>query len=250
MTFSHHTRGAMAQVLSAVSDHAWRDFVYKHLGLIKSRMPRPRVLLADAPPEVLHAMLVELVARNSVLRAAAPAKDVFDRGVADLQRWALHDGWVVEGEVLVRVTPMAEAVTGVSDKLVLELAVSGLDDDNAIRTAIDGSSRSFVSEPPDLNGSITKARIALETVGRRAAAQIAAKRNAAYPEDSWGKALQFLKAQDVIERQEEEILTKVYTFISQAAHFPKGLTEEEWARLSRTFALSSTYFLLQKYMVA
>ena len=101
--------------------------------------------------------------------------------------------------------------------------------------------------PPDYNGSTTKVRIALETVARRAAAAVARKKGGGYPNDSWGKALQFLRSDGVIEAGEEEILARVYTFISPGAHVPKGVTAEEWARLARTFGLSSAYFLLRKY---
>jgi hypothetical protein len=90
-------------------------------------------------------------------------------------------------------------------------------------------------------------RIAFETVARRAAAVIEARKSGNYPDYPWGKALQLLRADGVIEPQEEEILARVYTFISPGAHVPRGVTAEEWARLARTFGLSSAYFLLRKY---
>ena len=125
--------------------------------------------------------------------------------------------------------------------------MSGLDEDSAIEKAVEDSSKNFVAEPPDFNGSTTNVRIALETVARRAARTTAKKLGGGYPEDSWGKALQFLRSSGVIELSEEEILARVYSFISPGAHVPKGVTAEEWARLARTFGLSSAYFLLKKY---
>jgi hypothetical protein len=83
-------------------------------------------------------------------------------------------------------------------------------------------------------------------VARRAAKLLAVSKGATYPEDSWGRALALLKAQAVIEQAEEEILARVYTFASPGAHVPKGVTAEEWARLARTFSVSSAYFLLRK----
>jgi hypothetical protein len=44
------------------------------------------------------------------------------------------------------------------------------------------------------------------------------------------------------------MLARVYTFISPGAHIPKGITEEEWARLSRTFALGACFFVLKKHL--
>jgi hypothetical protein len=250
MIFSHQTRGAMAQVLAVLSEDAARTFVYKHIGMIASKMPPLRAVVASAPADVVRSMLVELLTNNKMLRSAAPKKFVFDAAIGELERWVLLDGWVVERNALVRVTPMAEEVTGVLDKLIDDLATSGFDHDAAIRTALDDSSKSFVAQPPDFNGSITKVRIALETVAHRAAVRVAAARRIDYSKHSWGKALQFLKLQGVLEQEEEEVLARVYTFISPGAHVPKGMTDEEWARLARTFAVSSTYFLLRKCVAA
>lgn len=248
MIFSHQTRGAIVQVLSAVSTTAAETFLYKHLGEfgIVSYLP----VVASAPPAALKAMLAELLANNKILYKEAPVKHVFLSGVEDLKRWALHDGWTVEEGRLVRLTPVAEETTGIRDRFLQDIQMSGLDDDSAIRVAVENSSKDFVAEPPDFNGATTKVRIALETMARRAAKAIATRKGDGYPEDSWGKALQFLRTAEVIEPQEEEILAKVYTFISPGAHVPKGITAEEWARLARTFGLSSAYFLLRKYVAS
>jgi len=218
MIFSHQTRGAITQVLSTISTAGAETFLYKHLGVsqVSSFLP----VLASAPPEALKAMLTELLANNKILYATAPVKHVFKSGVEELKRWAFHDGWIVENGTLVRVTPAAEEATGIRDKFLQDIATNGLDVDGAIKTAVENSSKDFVAEPPDFNGSTTKVRIALETVARRAAAAIAAKKGGGYPDDSWGKALQFLRSAGVIELQEEEILARVYTFISRNSLVP------------------------------
>lgn len=250
MEISHQIRGTMAQVLAASSNDAARTFIYKHLGITDSGLHTLREILEVTTADAIQPMLVELLAANKVLRAAAPIKHVFDDAVNELGRWALHDGWTIEGTVLIRVAPLAEEVTGIRDKLTEDLATSGLDEDGAIRAALEGSSKDFVALPPDFNGSITKTRIALETVARRAAERVAGAMDVVYPENSWGKALAFLKAQAVIEKTEEDILARVYTFTSPGAHIPKGITAEEWARLARTFSVSSAYFLLRKITAA
>jgi len=245
MIFSHQTRGAIVQVLSAISAAAAETFLYKHLGELGIVAHLP--VVATAAPDVLKAMLAELLINNKILYKEAPVKHVFLSGIEELRRWALHDGWTVEEDRLVRLTPVAEEATGIRDKFLQDIAMSGLDSDSAIRIVVENSSKDFVADPPDYNGSATKVRIALETVARRAAKSVSKRKGTAYPEDSWGKALYFLRAVGVIEPQEEEILARVYTFISPGAHVPKGITEEEWARLARTFGLSSAYFLLRKY---
>ena len=246
MIFSHQTRGAIVQVLSAISTETAETFLYKHLDELQA--PSFLRVVAFAPPEALKAMLTELIASNKILYKSAPVKHVFNSCVEDLERWALHDGWIVENGTLVRVTPAAEEATGIRDKFLQDIQSSGLDKDGAIKTAVEDSSNHFVAETPDFNASTTKVRIALETVARRAATVIAKTKGGSYPKDSWGKALEFLRIDGVIERPEEEILARVYTFISPGAHIPKGVTAEEWARLARTFGLSSAYFLLQKYV--
>ena len=245
--FSHQTRGAIAQILTFISADAAKTFLYKHLGVSNVSF---LAALDDAPDDALRAMATELLENNAFLRAAAPIKYVFESGVDDLERWVLHDGWIVEKGALLRVMPAAEEITGVRDKLIEDLNASGLDDDGDIKQLIENSSKDFVAQPPDFNGSITKVRIALETVARRAAKEFATKHGKSYPEDSWGRALQLLRSEAVIEQHEEEILARVYTFTSPGAHVPKGVTEEEWARLARTFSLSSTYFFLQRYTAA
>ena len=249
MIFSAQTRGTIAQVLLTLSTAGAETFLYKHLGL--SQMSSlPSIALASASPEAVKAMVIELVSNNKLLYATAPVKNVFKSGIEELERWVLHDGWVVENGTLVRVTPATEEATGIRDKFLQDIAASGLDKDGAIKTALEKSSKDFAAEPPDFNGSTTNVRIAFETVARRAAAAIAKKKGGGYPDDSWGKALQFLHSAGVVELQEEEILTRVYTFISPGAHVPRGVTTEEWARLARTFGLSFAYFLLRKYLAA
>jgi len=248
MVFSHQTRGAIAQILTAVSTEGSETFLYKHLGI--SNVLSLVSALANASDNELRAMATELIVNNPLIRATAPVKWVFEAGVTDLERWVFHDGWIVEEGGLVRLTPAAEEITGVRDKLIEDLASSGIDSDGSIREALENSSKDFNAQPPDFNGSITKVRITLESIARRAAQSLAAKQQHVYEQDSWGKALQLLRSLGAIEQNEEDILARIYTFISPGTHVPKGVTEEEWARLARTFGLSSAYFLLHKYMAA
>jgi len=166
MIFGHQTRGAIVQVLSTISAVAAEAFLYKHLGV--SEVPSFLPLLVSAPPEALKTMLTELLANNKILYGAAPVKHAFKTGIEEHERWALHDGWVVETGILVRVTPAAEEATGIRDKFLQDIQTSGLDADGAIEILVEDSSKDFVAVPPDFNGSITKIRIALETLARRA----------------------------------------------------------------------------------
>ena len=101
---------------------------------------------------------------------------------------------------------------------------------------------------PDFNGATTKARIVLETVARRSAKNVAAARNKPLSRDAWGAALEFLRHEEIITKAEEEALAKVYTLISSGAHVPSGLTDQQWALLARSFAVSGAYFLLHRHL--
>lgn len=161
-------------------------------------------------------------------------------------------GWSIdESGRLVPVDAAVEEATGVRDLLADELVASGLDGDNALRGALNDAAQAFRSTPPDFNESTTKVRIVLETIARRVGPAIANRQGVAPPADTWGAALAFLRTTAMlISVQEEQTVASMYTLISPGAHRPTGLTDEEWARLARTFALSAAYFLLRKYRTA
>jgi hypothetical protein len=206
--------------------------------------------LENAEDDAIGALVGELVREASAVRAYAPRKYVFDGAWREFERWLRHDGWVIEEGTLVKLSPEAEEATGVRNRLIEELQASDLDQDGAITKCLEDAASAFVADPPDFNGSVTNVRIALETTARRAAGNLAASSKGSYSKDSWGKALEFLRKVGVLDSDEEQTIARVYTFISPGAHVPAGVTEEEWARLARTFGLGSCYFLLKKYVAA
>jgi len=254
MTFSRQTIASVAQLLGSLSRDPARILIYKHLGVYWNEFTADKDeflrVLKTAQSDSVNSLVSEIIREKGAVRADAPTKHVFDGRWREIERWLLHDGWVIEDGQLVRLTPGAEEATGIRDKLLEELGSSDLDNDGAIRKCIEDSAKSFMKEPPDYNDSTTKVRIALETIARRAATKLAAAKSVAYPEDKWGKALECLKIAGVLEPNEEEIMARVYTFISPGAHVPAGITDEEWARLARTFGLSSSYFIFKKYQAA
>jgi hypothetical protein len=226
--------------------------IYKHLGLRPQDLS-PGVLgyieaLEGADPAAANELLKEMVREAWAIRSGAPTKYVFDGHWRELERWLLHDGWLIEDGQLVRVGPAAEEATGIRDALIDELAASPVDQDGGIRSRIEDSGQAFVREPPDFNASVTNVRIALEATARRAALFRSQHGGASYPSDTWGTALAYLQNAGVLNVDEEQVLARVYAFISPGAHVPTGITEEEWARLARTFGLGSAYFVLKKHM--
>ncbi len=254
MLFGRQTIGSIAQVFTALSVDTVDVLFYKHFGFrtdhYGSSVGGYLQVLESVDDDSLRALLGELVRETPAIRVSADTMFVFDAAWRELERWLLHDGWTIESGQLVRLTPAAEEVTGVRDSLLEELQSSTLDRDGAITSCIEDAAKMFVADPPDYNSSITKVRIALETAARRSAATLAAAGKGSYSNDSWGKALEFLRTTKVLEQEEEQILARVYTFISQGAHVPAGITHEEWARLARTFGLGACYFLVKKHIAA
>jgi hypothetical protein len=253
MAFGRQVYAATAQALGALSNDAAQTLLYKHLGagnLDPGMMGFVAVMTGSADAAV-GSLIAELVAQQNQLRHNAPTRHVFDTRVRDLVSWLFHDGLAVNDGRLVATGAAVEEATGVRDLLLDELAASGLDADHALQRAVNEAAQAFRSEPPDFNESTTKVRIALETVGRRGASAIAMRRGIAAPADTWGAALGFLRiSAQLMTVQEEQALSAVYTLISPGAHRPTGLTDEEWARLARTLALSATFFLVRKYRTA
>lgn len=249
---TNQTRATLVQVLLAVSSDAVRLLLLKHFDrdLWPITTHDLLELASAAGPEQMAGLLVELLTGNTAVRADAPTKYVFDGRLVDLRARLRTDGFDVLEDALVRLIPGAEPAAKIADRLEQVLTGSDLDADGDVRRLLSESYESIAGTPPDFNGSTTKARIALETIARRAAALIAPRRGKQPPDDSWGAAIAFLRSEGVLTLPEEEALAKVYTLISPGAHVPKGLTDEQWALLARTFAVSGAYFLTHQYLAA
>jgi hypothetical protein len=249
---TNQTRATLVQLLRAISPEAVRLLLIKHFDDDLPAVTTNTLLDAVtwARPDNMAGLLLELLSGATAVRADAPTKYVFDGRLADLRGRLRADGFEVIEDALVRLVPAAEPAAQISDHLELTLAGSNLDNDGAIRQLLRESYLSCSSTPPDFNDGTTKARIALETVARRSASRVAADRGNVAPADTWGAALAFLRAETVITQAEEEALAKVYTLISPGAHVPKGLTDEQWALLARTFAVSGAYFLTRQHLAA
>jgi hypothetical protein len=194
MAFGRQVYAASAQVLGALSNDAAQTLLYKHLGIgnldarRQSDLPPGKsscrraldpgmmgfiAVMTGSADEAVGALIAELVTQHH----SAPTRHVFDTRVRDLQRWLFHDGLSTNDEGrLVALAAAVEEATGVRDDVFEELTASRLDADHALERALNEAAEAFRSEPPDFNESTTKVRIALETVARRVAPAIAARR--------------------------------------------------------------------------
>ena len=107
---------------------------------------------------------------------------------------------------------------------------------------IERSAQDFRKTPPEYNGCLTNARVALESLVK----SIAIARGCS-ADVSWGQALSYLRTSGFISESEEKAIAGVYGFVSQGAHRPMALSEQEMARLGRNLAISMCYFIIKLY---
>jgi hypothetical protein len=89
-----------------------------------------------------------MAARRRRIRHSAPTRYVFDTGISlAIERWLFHDGLSVNDGRLVALAPAVEEATGIRDRLLEELAASGLDADRALDRALDEAAEAFRSRP-------------------------------------------------------------------------------------------------------
>ncbi len=109
------------------------------------------------------------------------------------------------------------------------------------------SAQDFIQVPPDYNGCLTNARVALETLARDIAMERRRNHPGSFNEGSWGEVMAYLRVSGFSTEKEERLICRVYDLLSEGAHVPVGLTGEEWVRWGRKMAMSSAYLLIKRY---
>lgn len=246
---TNQTRAALVDVLRSLDYDKVSLLMLKHLDIRDSGNAVDDLLrvLESANTSAVCDLLVELIDNKTDVRVDAPIKRTFDGRIEELKRRLRTDGFEVTDGTMTQLQPAAQPAAQITDYLERVLDTE-LDQSGEIRRLLRESHNHMSASPPDYNSSTTKVRIALETIARRSAHLIATKRFKTLPDDKWGAAIAFLRTENVIGGTEAEALVRVYSLISPGAHVPKGLTDEQWALLSRTFALSSAYFLTQQHL--
>jgi hypothetical protein len=248
MSFSKRTLAALCQLLDSLS----QDSAY--VLLQKAGVGRPQYSgqesilweLERANESAVRDLLTDIAVRTRAVRADAGTKYVFEDRLEELWRCLRLDGWELVSGKLIREHPSSPDLVETRDALHDELTASTRDTDGEIRRCLEQSAIAFSNIPPDYNASSTHVRIALETTGRRIAHRIAARRKLPPPQDSWGRAIAFLREQDVISEHDEAALTASYTATSPGAHVPKGLSAREWARMVRALDQAWLYYLVKR----
>lgn len=201
-----------------------------------------KTTISSASSEQLLSLLGEIIRTPGDLRTRVTPKYRYDERWDDLVRCLHLDGYKIDDRKLVTGEPTLDGVEPIEDDFSAELKRAGLAEADAILGKMDESANDFCKIPPDYNGCLTNARIALETLVKSIAT---VRKSASFAEKKWGETLAYLHKSDLISKKEEEGISGVYSFVSQGAHRPVGFTEQEMARLGRSLVASMCYFLVK-----
>ncbi len=210
-----------------------------------------KVDILQASASQLGELVQELARTWGSLRNEISPRYRFDERWDDLCLCLNLDGYAMERDEydrelgrFVPVEPMLEGAVAVEDDLTGELRRSGLSDIEGILKVLEDSAGAFRNG--DFNGCLNNARVALQTL----ATSIAQARLPGHPgnfdAEKWGQIVAYLRKSDFVTKKQEEGLTGVFSFISPGSHTPIGFTEEEFARLGRSLAVSICYFLAKR----
>jgi hypothetical protein len=216
-------------------------------------MPQQRMqfvteaLRNTAPQKVLD-VLAEFVRLRDVYRFNVSPRYLHDQRWHDMEVCLLLDGYRIADGAVRPADPTIEAFTPIEDDLTAALEASGLPSAGEMVRLMNNSADHFRVNPPDYNASLTSARIALETLAREVATDRQTQRPVNFDPTKWGQVIAYLRTSDLISKREEDGLTGVYSFISEGAHAPVGMTEQEMVRLGRNLAAGASYFLIKRHL--
>lgn len=160
----------------------------------------------------------------------------------DLEKCLMLDGYKIENDKLVKIEQNIDGVTAFEDELTNELKASNLFASKDIINHIENSANHF--KQGKFNECLSNGRIALETLIRQIVVEKFNDRDMKF-----GEALSYLTNNNflVSDKKEEELLAKVYGFISDGSHKPLHFSDEEYARYGRNLAMSMCYYVIKKY---
>ena len=208
--------------------------------------------LRSQQPATVRELLDEICRSTRMLRNNVNPKYLYEERWTDLHRCLLLDGYQLSGDysagyVVIALDPTIEAVRPVDDDLTAQLNKCGLRDAQEVIRLMKNSAEDFCKQPPDFNGSLTSARVALETLAKNIAEVFWQRVPMRGDPSKFGANLAYLNHQaQFLSPKEEAGIAGVYAFVSPGAHIPVGLTEEEMVRLGRTMTAAMCYFLIKR----
>ena len=199
-----------------------------------------------ATADQVHSLLDEILRTQDDLRSRVSPRYRNDERWADVVRCLEFDGYRIEGQELHTVDPTIEHATPLEDDLTTEIKRSSLPNAEAIVQVLEKSADAYRKTPPDHNGCLTNARVALQTLATGIAKRRQVKHPGSFDENTWGQVLAYLRTSRFVSEKEEKALAGVFSLVSDGAHVPVGLTEQEMVRLGRSLIVGMCFFLVKR----
>jgi len=203
--------------------------------------------LTAAAPHQVEAILSEVVRTQGSFRNRVSPRYTYDERWRDVEVCLALDGYVIQSGKLLRAEPSLDDDPAIEDDLTQELNRSGLSTAGEVVRLLLNSAEDFRRSPADLNGALTNARVALQTLATEISRQHQASRPRGFDESKWGQVVTHLRTADVVTQEEEKGVAGVFTFVSPGAHTPVGLSDSEMVRLGRSLVISMCYFLVKRW---
>jgi hypothetical protein len=122
-------------------------------------------LLGKAEPSAVVSIAEEAVRTRRALRTkTSRPKHEFDQRHDDLEICLRLDGYLIEDGQLLRAEPDLEGGTAVEDDLTRGLTTCSLAEAREIIRLLNNSVEAFRKSEPDVVGTLTNARVALQTL--------------------------------------------------------------------------------------
>lgn len=255
MALSIRTRMSLVQYLLEFTPSDVRVLFKKH-GLISTdspyfpqgREPLSELyehLAATTTEEMLQPLLDEIAFRHTI--DDEWSKQVMMRW-QDLVRCMALDGFIREVDEFerptgrwVRTDPIIEGADFSEDDLTKTLRTSGLPSVANVVKELDASAQFF--RGGKWGDCLNHARIALDELAKAIHTEKNVGKGA-----KWGARITDLKPILKLSSGEEEGLTGVFSYLSEAAHSHLGFDAENFARHGRQIALPMIYFLVRRYV--
>ena len=203
--------------------------------------------LQSATEDQLSGLLDEIARTRGDLRSRVNPKYRYDERFDDLQRCLQLDGYRLDDRELTSLDPSVVGVSPIDDDLKMELTLSGLPNVAQVIQKLDDSANAFRGSNPNYNACLNDARIALQSLATGIAQARVATHPGSFDVMKWGSIIEYLRASGLITIEEERGLAGVFGFVSPGSHRPLGLSDQELARLGRSFASGMCWFLIKRY---
>jgi hypothetical protein len=251
--FSTRTKLSLAQFLEIQQQQFVAVLLNKH-GIEGVEYFSPGVFLEDlvsalhsADETQMDSLVGEIARTQGDLRTRISPRYRYDERFEDFKNCLMLDGYVLNHRELVPLDPSITEGPPVEDDLTRELSASGLPGSTEITQKLEQSAQAFRSSPPNFNSCLNDARVALQSLATKIAQTRSSPHPGSFDPTKWGSVICYLRKTDFITNEEERGLVGVFGFVSPGSHRPLGLSEQEYARLGRSFVAGMCWFLVKRH---